>query len=120
MPLLPLLLAGTLLACPKEGVAVKKPKPSPTASPSAKARPSAKPPAKSSTASEARAREEACVDRWLSQRKLDPYGSPEGTVYAGGTPLFDEGTGQQIDRLDYIYRQHPEARAACAPRPGGR
>jgi hypothetical protein len=38
-------------------------------------------------------------------------------MYAGGTPLFNEATGRQIDRLDYIYRKHPEAKAACAPAP---
>src|SRR3989442_7139145 len=65
----------------------------------------------------ARAREEKCVDRWLAERKLDPYGSPEGTMYAGGTPLFNEATGRRIDRLDYIYRKHPAAKAACAPTP---
>ena len=72
---------------------------------------------KTASAKAARAREEQCVDRWLAERKLDPYGSPEGTMYAGGTPLFNEVTGRQIDRLDYIYRKHAEAKAACAPAP---
>ncbi len=70
---------------------------------------------KTSSARAARAREEKCLDRWLAERKLDPYGMPEGTMYAGGTPLFDEATGRQIDRLEYVYRKHPEAKAACAP-----
>lgn len=60
-----------------------------------------------------RAAEEACVDGWLKERGLDPYGSPEGTIYAGGTPLFDERTGQSTGRLEYVYRQHPLARQAC-------
>jgi len=58
--------------------------------------------------------QEACVDQWLTARKLDPYGSPAGTMYAGGTPLFDERTGETRDRLEYVYSRHPEARAACA------
>jgi hypothetical protein len=58
--------------------------------------------------------EESCVDAWLTERELDPYGSPKGTMYAGGTPLFDERTGQTIDRLEYVYRKHPEARKGCA------
>jgi hypothetical protein len=62
-----------------------------------------------------RAAEEACVDKWLAERRLDPYGSPEGTLYAGGTPLFDEKTGEHVDRLDYVYRRQPLARAACRP-----
>jgi len=95
--LLSLLFAGSVAACPKEKPVTNK--------------------TKIASAKAARAREEKCVDRWLAQRKLDPYGSPEGTMYAGGTPLFNEATGRQIDRLDYIYRQHPEAKAACAPAP---
>jgi hypothetical protein len=95
--LLSFLLAGAVAACPKD-----KPVTNET---------------KIASAKTARAREEKCVDRWLAQRKLDPYGSPAGTMYAGGTPLFNEATGQQIDRLDYIYRKHPEAKAACAPAP---
>lgn len=63
-----------------------------------------------------RAGELACVDRWLADHKLDRYGSPEGTMYAGGTPLFDERTGQTTDRLDHLYRVRPEARKACAGR----
>jgi len=98
-----------------------RPESPPPASPEVSPAPSsATSAAPSGTPSMAREREEACVDRWLSERKLDRYGSPEGTMYAGGTPLFNESTGEQIDRLDHIYRKHPEARAACAPGTGGR
>jgi hypothetical protein len=93
--ILALLLAGALDASPPEKPVTNK--------------------SKTVSAKAARAREEKCVDRWLAERKLDPYGMPEGTMYAGGTPLFDEATGRRIDRLDYIYRKHPEAKAACAP-----
>ncbi len=58
--------------------------------------------------------QEACVDRWLKANSLDRYGHPEGTMYAGGTPLFDERTGEQRDRLDYVFERKPEARKACA------
>jgi hypothetical protein len=112
----PLLLAGPLLACPKEKEAVKTPPKPPASSPSAPA------PAASSAAAASPARdrreEEACLDRWLAERKLDSYGSPEGTMYAGGTPLFDEATGRSTDRREYVYAQHPDARAACAPKTG--
>ncbi|MCI0570547.1 MAG: hypothetical protein L0Y66_07340 [Myxococcaceae bacterium] len=57
--------------------------------------------------------EEACVDRWLEGRGLDRYGHAEGTMYMGGTPLFDEATGKHTDRLTYVYRKQPDARAAC-------
>lgn len=95
--LLSLLLVGTVAAGPKDKPVADK--------------------SKTSAAKAARVREEKCLDRWLAERKLDPFGMPRGTVYAGGTPLFDEATGRQIDRLDYVYRKHPEAKAACAPAP---
>ncbi|HSP78778.1 MAG TPA: hypothetical protein VLQ93_09630 [Myxococcaceae bacterium] len=60
-----------------------------------------------------RAAVEACVDRWLEARNMDMYGHPEGTMYAGGTPLFNEVTGERTDRLEYIFKRHPEARQAC-------
>lgn len=57
---------------------------------------------------------EACVDRWLKSNGLDEYGHPQGTLYQGGTPLFDERTGEQRDRLEYVFQRKPEARKACA------
>jgi len=57
--------------------------------------------------------ETACVDAWLKAKKLDRFGSPEGTMYAGGTPLFDERTGERAERLPFVYKRHPEARKAC-------
>lgn len=64
----------------------------------------------------AQASEEACVDRWLADRGLDRYGSPPGTMYTGGSPLFDESTGVTMCRLEYVYARHPDALQACAPR----
>jgi hypothetical protein len=65
-------------------------------------------PAPAAGADEAR-----CVDTWLEQNHLDQYGNKTGTLYAGGTPLFDEMSGKTTDRLAYIYQNHPEAKAAC-------
>ena len=62
-----------------------------------------------------RAAVESCVDRWLQERKMDTYGHPEGTMYAGGSPLFNEATGESRDRLEYVFSRQPEARKACAP-----
>jgi hypothetical protein len=56
---------------------------------------------------------EACVDRWLASQKLDRYGSKQGTMYAGGSPLFDERTGETTDRLTYVFARHPAAQQAC-------
>ncbi|MFY2557476.1 hypothetical protein ACN469_07615 [Corallococcus terminator] len=60
-----------------------------------------------------RAALESCVDRWLAKHKLDSYGNAEGTMYAGGTPLFDERTGESTDRMAYVFNQKPEARKVC-------
>jgi hypothetical protein len=57
--------------------------------------------------------EAKCVDGWLEQNHLDQYGSKPGTMYVGGTPLFDEASGKTTDRLAYIYQNHPEAKTAC-------
>lgn len=66
-----------------------------------------------SSAKPSREAEEACVDQWLATRGLDRYGGQAGTMYAGGTPLFDERTGERRDRLRYVYAQHPTARETC-------
>jgi hypothetical protein len=58
--------------------------------------------------------QETCLDKWLKDKKMDPYGHPEGTMYAGGSPLFNEMTGESRDRLDYIYQRQPEAKKVCA------
>jgi hypothetical protein len=65
-------------------------------------------------AEDARAAQESCLDRWLSMRKMDKYGHPEGTMYAGGSPLFNEQTGEMTDRLEYVYKRHSLAKDACA------
>ncbi len=56
---------------------------------------------------------EACVDRWLQEHHLDRYGHPEGTMYAGGSPLFNEATGETQDRLEHVFARQPDARTAC-------
>ena len=66
--------------------------------------------AKSASATAAR---EACVDRWLASKNLDRYGSKQGTMYAGGSQLFDERTGETRDRLEYVFSRHPAAKQAC-------
>ncbi len=61
----------------------------------------------------ARAAREACVDRWLQEHKLDRYGHPQGTMFAGGSPLFNEATGETTDRLEYVFARQPDALKAC-------
>jgi len=48
------------------------------------------------------------VDNWIKQNKRNPYGDQPNTMYAGGTPLFDERTGKTRVKYDYILEKHPE------------
>ena len=52
----------------------------------------------------------ARIDRWIKKEGRNPYGDAPDTVYAGGTPLFNESTGQVRDRYEYILEKHPELR----------
>lgn len=52
--------------------------------------------------------EKAQIEAWLVQENLNRYGDSEDTMYAGGSPLFDEVTGETIGRFDYILEQHPD------------
>jgi hypothetical protein len=64
---------------------------------------------------------ETCVDAQLSARGLNAFGDPAGTMYAGGTPLFDEaaagGAGRARARVPWILKRHPEIAATCAGTP---
>lgn len=48
------------------------------------------------------------IEAWIEANDLNQYGDPKDTVYTGGTPLFNEKTGQTIDRYEYILRKHPD------------
>jgi len=48
------------------------------------------------------------IEDWIKQNNLNRYGDPIDFVYAGGTPLFNEQTGQTIDRYEYILENHPD------------
>ena len=48
------------------------------------------------------------IDSWLKSQNLNEYGDPEGMMYMGGSPLFDESTGEQTNRLDYLLERFPE------------
>jgi hypothetical protein len=60
------------------------------------------------------ARQSECVDKWLKGHELDQYGNPQGTMYAGGTPTFDETTGRSVDRWTLVAKNRPEALQSCA------
>ena len=38
--------------------------------------------------------------------KLNAAGKKKETVHAGGTPLFDEATGERISPAEYALRKH--------------
>ena len=48
------------------------------------------------------------IDEWIDEQGLNKYGDSLDTMYAGGTPLFDEATGQLKDKYEYILENHPE------------
>jgi hypothetical protein len=48
------------------------------------------------------------IDEWIARNGLNPYGDPPGTMYLGGTPLYNEQTGLTRDRYQYILERHPE------------
>ena len=48
------------------------------------------------------------IDAWIAANNLNQYGDAQGTLYTGGTPLFNEHTGQYTDRYDYIKGRHPD------------
>ncbi len=48
------------------------------------------------------------VDAWLRERGLNAYGDPEGTFYAGGTPLFSESSGESTSRWEHLKNRFPE------------
>ena len=54
--------------------------------------------------------EQQRIDKWLAANadSLNDYGDPEGTMYAGGTPLFSESKGEMISKYEYIVVKHPE------------
>ena len=54
------------------------------------------------------ASEKKAIDQWIVENQLNQYGDPADTVYAGGSPLFDETTGRTIDRYEYILKNHPD------------
>lgn len=55
--------------------------------------------------------DKAKIDAWITQGGRNQFGDPHDTVYAGGTPLFDELTGETLDRYTYILKQYPELKA---------
>lgn len=52
------------------------------------------------------------IDKWIRDSGRNEFGDEPGTMYAGGTPLFNEMTGRRLDKYEYILKRHPELRTA--------
>ena len=52
--------------------------------------------------------QEAEIDSWLEKNNFNRYGDAKNAVYIGGTPLFDEKTGQSFERYSYILKKFPD------------
>jgi len=52
--------------------------------------------------------EQQLIEEWIFRNNLNQYGDIKDMVYMGGTPLFNERTGQSIDRYEYILKRHSD------------
>ena len=50
--------------------------------------------------------EKQLIEAWIRENDLNRYGDIKDTAYIGGTPLFNETTGQSIDKYEYILQRH--------------
>ena len=48
------------------------------------------------------------IDKWLGENDLNRYGDAIGIFYTGGTPLFNEATGESKERFEYILEKIPD------------
>ena len=48
------------------------------------------------------------IDEWIKREGRNEYGDSKDTMYMGGSPLFDERSGQRKDRYEHILQKHPE------------
>lgn len=42
------------------------------------------------------------IDQWVVKKDRNTYGDGKYTFYAGGSPLYNDTTGLEIDRYEYI------------------
>ena len=48
------------------------------------------------------------IDKWLEENNLNRYGDSMDIFYTGGTPLFNEATGESKERFEYIMEKIPD------------
>jgi hypothetical protein len=114
--LLPVLLLATAACRPSSSHQASAPAPAQPAAPAPRPQPTAERSAGPAPVPTLRldAKQTECVEKWLKGHRLDAYGNPEGTMYAGGTPTFDEATGKSVDRWTLVTKNRPEALQSCA------
>ena len=115
--LLRVLLLAAAACRPSSPHEASAPPPPPSAAPAARPTPPAERAAPAPVAAsriQLDAKQTECVEKWLQGHGLDDYGNPKGTMYAGGTPTFDEATGRSVDRWTLVAKNRPEALQLCA------
>ena len=114
--LLPVLLLAAAACRPSSPHQASAPAPAQPAAPAARPQaPAEKSPGPAAApALRITAQQTECVEKWLKGHGLDAYGNPQGTMYAGGTPTFDETTGKSVDRWTLVMKNRPEALQSCA------
>lgn len=117
--LLPVLVLVAAACRPSSSHQASAPPPSQPAAPAARPQPAAERSTGPAATPQAPtlhldAKQTECVERWLKGHGLDAYGNPEGTMYAGGNPTFDEATGKSVDRWSLVVKNRPEALQSCA------
>jgi len=60
------------------------------------------------TSADLTAADKQAIDDWLAKKGLNRYGDAKNAVYTGGTPLYDEQTGQSMERYAYILNKFPD------------
>jgi len=51
--------------------------------------------------------EKSQIEAWLEKNGYNQYGDKVDTIYAGGSPLFNESTGKSILLYDYLVQKYP-------------
>ena len=52
-------------------------------------------------------KQKQAIDNWLKSNDLNEYGDESGTEYSEGNPLFDQKSGESINRFVYLFEKYP-------------
>jgi hypothetical protein len=52
--------------------------------------------------------EKSQIEAWLEENNYNQYGDKVDTIYAGGSPLFNESTGKSTLLYDYLVQKYPD------------